>query len=78
MGFEEVHIVAQPPTAAGGGARRILKWARSGVLVAGSQVVKHGYSETQKTIGECQIVSEEKRTDDPRTRLGTETCVDAA
>ena len=33
--------------------------ARSGVLVAGSQVVGHGYSETQKTIGECQIVSEE-------------------
>ena len=59
LGFEEVHIVAQPPAAAGGGARRILKWARLGVLVAGSQVVEHGYSETQKTIGECQIVSEE-------------------
>ena len=45
--------------AAGGGSRRILKWAGLGALVAGIQVVEHGYSETQKTIGECQIVSEE-------------------
>ena len=34
-------------------------FSRSGVVVAGIQVVEHGYSETQKTIGECQIVSEE-------------------